>query len=89
MLTRTITGFLFILTIVAGIYFNATIAMALFSLIVLLGVDEFYGLVKKSKEIKPTKFLGTLTGLSLMVILCLQVLGFVKYKLIFIPVLTI
>lgn len=87
MLTRSITGFLFILTIVAGIYFNATIAMCLFGLIVLLGIDEFYGLVKKSKEIKPIKFLGTVAGLSLMIIIGLIILNIAATKLIFIPIL--
>ena len=85
MLTRAITGFLFILTIIAGVYFNAMIAMSLFSLIVLLGLDEFYGLVKKSKEIKPIKFLGTLTGFTLIVLLCLSVQGIIDLKLILIP----
>lgn len=89
MLTRTITGLLFIVTIVAGIYFNATITMCLFSLIVLLGIDEFYGLAKKSKELKPIKFWGSLTGLSLMVILCLLVLKIVEIKWIFIPILMV
>ena len=51
MLTRAITGILFIAAIVAGIYFNSIVSMCLFTLIVLLGIDEFYGLIKKSKEI--------------------------------------
>ncbi len=89
MLTRTITGFLFIVVIVAGIYFNPTIAMCLFSLIVLLGIDEFYGLVKKSNQIKPIKFWGTLTGLTLMIILCLLTLRIAEVKLLFIPILMI
>ena len=86
MLTRAITGILFIATIVAGIYFNAIVAIALFSLIVLLGIDEFYGLVKKSKEIKPIKFWGTLTGFTLMMILCLIILEIIELKLLFIPI---
>jgi phosphatidate cytidylyltransferase len=85
MLTRTITGFLFISTIIAGIYFNVMIAMAMFSIIVLLGLDEFYGLVKKSKEIMPIKFWGTLTGLTLTVLLCLVAQGNTTPKFILIP----
>ncbi len=87
MLTRAITGFLFILTIMAGVYFNAIIALSLFSLIVLLGVDEFYTLVKKSKTIQPIKFWGILTGLVSIIILGLIVLNIVALKLVFIPVL--
>ena len=89
MLTRTITGFIFILTIVMGIIFNATIAMCLFSVIVILGIDEFYGLAKKSKEIKPVKFWGTITGIALMITLCLTVLNLVDPKFNFIPLLMI
>ena len=85
MLTRAITGFLFISTIIAGIFFNATIAMCLFSLIVLLGLDEFYALVKKSKEIKPIKFLGTFTGFTLTVLLCLLAQDIIELKFILIP----
>ncbi|NQX97591.1 MAG: phosphatidate cytidylyltransferase [Flavobacteriales bacterium] len=87
MLTRAITGFLFILTIIAGIYFNEIIAMSLFSLIVLLGVNEFYNLVKKSKTIKPIKFWGALTSLLLMVTICLSLLSIISIKLVFIPIL--
>ena len=89
MLTRAITGFLFILTIIAGIYFNQYISMALFTLIVLLGLDEFYGLVKKSKEIKPIKFWGTLTGFALMLVLCLIALGIISTKIVFIPIMMV
>jgi phosphatidate cytidylyltransferase len=86
MLTRAITGFIFILTIIAGIYFNEIIALILFSVIVVIGLNEFYGLVKKSKTIKPIKFWGTLTGFSLMLTLCLVALGISPVKYIFIPV---
>lgn len=89
MLTRTITGFLFILTIVAGIFFNAIISLLLFSLIVLLGVDEFYGLVKKSKEIKPIKFWGLLTALISIIILSLIASNFLSSKLISIPLIMV
>ena len=85
MLTRAITGFLFIVTIVAGIYFNPIITMCLFSLIVLIGVNEFYDLSKKSKEIKPLKFWGSLTGLTLMIILCLLIINIATIKLIIVP----
>ena len=89
MLTRAITGFIFILTIIAGVYFNSAISAALFSLIVLLGVEEFYSLVKKSKIIQPIKFWGTLTGLCLMIVLCLIFSGIIKPKIIFIPILMV
>ena len=89
MLTRSITGFIFILTIIACIYFNVIIAMSIFSLIVLIGLNEFYGLVKESKLIQPIKLWGTLTGFSLMLIICLIVLDYIPKKLVFIPVIMI
>lgn len=89
MLTRAITGFLFILTIMAGVYFNAVIALCLFTLIIVLGIDEFYGLVKKSKTIQPSKFWGILTGLVSIIIIGLIIFNMVAVKFIFISVLMI
>ena len=86
MLTRAITGFLFILTIMAGIYFNATIALCLFTLIIILGVDEFYGLVKKSKTIQPIKFWGLLISLVATITIGLIILNMINLKFIFIPI---
>ncbi len=86
MLTRAITGTLFVAAIVAGVYFNDNITFFLFTLITLLGLDEFYGLVKKNKAIRPIKFWGSLTGVCLMVVLCLIAQQVVHLKLIFIPI---
>ncbi|MCB0400579.1 MAG: phosphatidate cytidylyltransferase [Flavobacteriales bacterium] len=69
MITRAITGSLFVIAIIAGVYFNETVAFGLFALITLLGVDEFYGLVKKSKEIKPIRVWGTFSALTLLIVL--------------------
>jgi len=66
MLTRTITGFLFVISIVAAIYYGPYSSALLFLVVVLLGVDEFYSLVKKSKHIHPIKYWGGITALILM-----------------------
>ena len=84
MLTRAITGALFVAAIVAGVYFNSIIALCLFTLIILIGTDEFYGLVKKSKEIKPIRFWGTVSSVVLMVTLGLIALN--KTSLIFLVI---
>lgn len=89
MLTRAITGFIFILTIMAGVYFNSFIAFSLFTLIIVLGIDEFYGLVKKSKTIEPIKFWGILTGLVTTIIVGLIIFNLVEFKIIFVPILMI
>tara|TARA_B100000809_G_scaffold47690_1_gene42378 strand:+ start:36520 stop:37338 length:819 start_codon:yes stop_codon:yes gene_type:complete len=89
MLTRAITGLLFILTIMAGVYFNSIITLFLFTLIIILGIDEFYGLVKKSKTIQPIKFWGILTGLVSIITIGLIIFNMVPFKIIFIPILMI
>jgi phosphatidate cytidylyltransferase len=89
MLTRAITGFLFILTVMAGVYFNSVIALSLFTLIIVLGIDEFYGLVKKSKTIQPIKFWGILTGLVSTITIGLIIFKIIEFKIIFVPILMI
>lgn len=86
MLTRAITGTFFVATIIAGVYFNATIALILFCLIVVLGLNEFYGLVDKSKTINPIKFWGTFSGILLMISLTLIASSTISVKYITIPV---
>jgi phosphatidate cytidylyltransferase len=87
MLTRAITGLIFIITVMAGVYFNSVIAFCLFTLIIVLGIDEFYGLVKKSKTIQPIKFWGILTGLVSIITIGLILFKMVEFKMIFIPIL--
>jgi len=89
MLTRAITGFLFILTVMAGVYFNSTITWCLFTLIIVLGIDEFYGLVKKSKQIQPLNFWGILTALTTSILIGLVIFKMIALKFIFISVLMI
>jgi len=86
MLTRAITGALFIAAIIAGVYFNSTISLILFCLIVVLGIDEFYGLVKKSKTIKPIKFWGAISNTALVIILTLVASTIISPKYIAIPI---
>lgn len=86
MLTRSITGALFVAILVSAIYFNGTIALSLFCLIVVLGVDEFYGLVKKSKNVSPIKFWGLLSNLSLIITLCLIAQKSINQKYILVPI---
>lgn len=71
MLQRTITGFLFVAILITAVYFGAYSTLFLFIVIVLLGIDEFYSLVKKSKEIKPIAFFGTLVALISFVLLAI------------------
>ena len=86
MLTRAITGLLFISTVIAGVYFNSVIALCLFTLIIILGIDEFYGLVKKSNLVAPLIFWGILTGLVSSITIGLILFEMVSIKMIFIPI---
>lgn len=87
MLQRAITGFLFVLVLICSIYFGAYSTLFLFMVIVLLGIDEFYALVKKNKTIKPQNFQGVFIGLTSFVLLAFaaQQIMPLKYTLCIIP----
>lgn len=85
MLTRAITGFLFVAAIVAAIYFGTYSAAFLFIVIVLLGVDEFYTMLKGNKTVQPLKVWGDLTGLVLISILIPIAQQVISPKLVMIP----
>lgn len=89
MLTRAITGALFVAALIAGVYFNEIVAFILFCLIVLLGTDEFYSLVKKSKTINPLRFWGLLMNLTSIILMGLVILNKIPTKLLAIPLLMI
>ncbi|MCO6499766.1 MAG: phosphatidate cytidylyltransferase [Vicingus serpentipes] len=86
MLTRTITGFLFVISIVAAIYYGPYSSALLFLIIILLGVDEFYNLVKKSNHIQPINYWGGITALILMGTLITAAQNNINFKWILIPV---
>lgn len=87
MLTRAITGALFVAALIAGVYFNEIVAFGLFCLIVLLGTDEFYSLVKKSKTINPLRFWGLLMNLTSIILMGLIILNNLPTKMLTIPLL--
>ncbi len=89
MLTRAITGALFVAALIAGVYFNEVVVFGLFCLIVLLGTDEFYSLVKKSKTINPLRFWGLITNLTSIILMGLVILNNLPIKLLVIPLLMI
>lgn len=64
MLRRAITGTLFVAVLLAATYFGSLSTYFLFFVIAVLGVDEFYSLVKKSKDINPTKVSGLILTIS-------------------------
>ena len=86
MLTRTITGFLFVVIILASTYYGPLSSAFLFLIIILLGIDEFYTLVKESKHIQPLKYWGGISACILTGILIAAANQTINTKWIFIPV---
>lgn len=62
LITRSITGAIFVFVVVASILYNHISFGILFLLITILGLKEFYSLAK-NKLVKPNTFLGIITGL--------------------------
>ena len=89
MLTRTITGAIFVATILAAAYFGSLPTLILFFIIIVLGLEEFYSMVSQSKEIKPIKFWGLFSGLITFTFLTQTILGNLSFKFLSIPILLI
>jgi phosphatidate cytidylyltransferase len=68
-LTRTITGALFALVLCAAILIHPIAFMALFGIIGIIGMNEFYRLFSHA-EYKPNVLAGSLAGLVFYLLLC-------------------
>ncbi len=64
---RLLTGAIYVLLITAGIMINSYTFLALFSLVVILCLWEFYGLINKSKAVLINPYYNCLGGLLLFV----------------------
>ncbi len=62
MKTRAITGFFFVVVMLAAFFFGQYVFVGFFSLLALLSLFEFYGLIKTA-GIYPQQFLGLILGL--------------------------
>lgn len=85
MLTRAITGTFFVLILLVSMYFGQLSSFVLFFVIVLFGTDEFYTLVKKSKEVKPIKIIGILISIFLFSVIALVVQNKIEAKFFVVP----
>ena len=70
-LKRAITGTVFVVVMVGGIYWSYWSLCALFFLISMLGLNEFYGLLEKSSY-KPQRLTGLIAGALLFIIVALK-----------------
>lgn len=83
---RIITSIVFVIVLLGAIYWGAYAAFTLFSVIVVLSLNEFYGFFK-STDIQPQKFSGIIIGLSYLFIsfLCIQSMLSPEWKYALIP----
>ena len=71
-LTRTITGALFVIVIVASAIWNFWAFATVFGVFVIIGIWEFYNMITK-KNILPQKLFGVLIGFLLYVVSILNI----------------
>lgn len=83
-ITRTLTGIIFVLTLVGAICFNPVIFAIVFSLLVALSINEFSTLLKDPKEKSFLKIIRCLGGVYLFVASFLYAGGYLGVK-IFLP----
>lgn len=91
MKTRAITGFFFIIVLVASVLLGPYVFIPFFTLIGLLAVREFYGLVR-SEHIRPLGLAGLLASVMLLAIFALYFLDYIPLKatlIIILPVISV
>ena len=71
LITRTITGLLYGLVLIASLVINYYTFYIFFLTVLILGLKEFYKLSEK-KDIKPQKFLGFVMSIGLYLSSCLR-----------------
>lgn len=77
---RIITGTVFVAVLLGAMLYNAWTSIALFALITLLGVWEFYTLAEKA-GVKPQKKTGTLIATIGYLLIALQTMGLIDHRL--------
>lgn len=77
LITRTLTGIVFILVLGSAILFHPFSFFILFAIITLLGMVEFYKLLENS-QIKVNILLGSITGMFCFVTTCFYALKYIN-----------
>ena len=77
MKTRAITGFFFVLVLVAATLFNPYVFAAFFSLVAVLAAREFFNICQ-SEDTKPLTQPGTITALVLSAVFCFITFGYLQ-----------
>ena len=84
LITRTITGILFVAIMVAG-FLSAHYMVVLFATITGMTIWEYTGLVSQIEHVSINRFISTVAGVSFLVALAGQRLGFVEGFSVFVP----
>ena len=84
LITRTITGILFVAIMVAG-FLSAHYMMVLFATITGMTIWEYTGLVSQIEHVSINRFISTVAGVYFFVALAGQRLGFVEGFSVFVP----
>lgn len=80
MLTRAITGIFFVMALLTALYFGNISTFFLFLVITTLGIEEFYSINSKNKEIQPHTFLGILSSIIIISSFALVLSNKIPYK---------
>jgi phosphatidate cytidylyltransferase len=78
LLTRALTGFIFVVVLGAAILIHPVTYFLLFGIITAVGMFEFYRLFGDSGPVRANRTLGILAGLVFYIITCLFASGFVS-----------
>ena len=67
LLLRTLTGAVYVSLVTAGILINSYTFLALFSLVIILCLQEFYGLIGTTRKVSVNPYFNSLGGLLLFI----------------------
>lgn len=87
---RAITGFLFVIVLLASLFLGQWTFIFFFIIIAFLSLQEFYKIIE-TKDLKINRFLGGTLGLGTMGLVISAELGYLEYKfiLLMLPVFTL
>ena len=67
LLLRTLTGTVYVSLVTAGILINSYTFLALFSLVIILCLQEFYGLINTTRKVSVNPYFNSVAGLLLFI----------------------
>lgn len=83
--TRILSGIVFIAVLIIGIIFNQYIFVCVFAVILALGLQELYGLLKKNDNTQISSLLNIVGGLLLFIGSFLYFSNYIQSLIVFVP----